>query len=62
MKSEVQRASDGSSVASGNVENQLAASKGGGSPLPEMYAVSWSRALGQILATSKCIPTRMRCR
>jgi hypothetical protein len=35
MKSEVQRASDGSSVASGNVENQLAASKGGGSPLPE---------------------------
>src|SRR6476661_6037432 len=35
MKSEVQRASDGSSVASGNVENQLAASKGGGSPLPD---------------------------
>ena len=35
MKSEVQRASDGSSVASGKVENQLAASKGGGSPLPE---------------------------
>jgi 5,10-methylene-tetrahydrofolate dehydrogenase/methenyl tetrahydrofolate cyclohydrolase len=34
MKSEVQRASDGSSVASGNVENQLAGSKGGGSPLP----------------------------
>jgi hypothetical protein len=29
---------------------------------PIMYAVSWSRALGQILATSKCIPTRMRCR
>jgi hypothetical protein len=35
MKSEVQRASDGSSVASGNVENQLAASKGGGSALPD---------------------------
>jgi hypothetical protein len=35
MKSEVQRASDGSSVASGNVENQLAGSKGGGSPLPD---------------------------
>src|SRR6476661_3687026 len=34
MKSQVQRASDGSSVASGNVENQLAGSKGGGSPLP----------------------------
>ena len=35
MKSEVQRASDGSSVASGNVENQLAGSKGGGSALPD---------------------------
>jgi len=35
MKSQVQRASDGSSVASGNVENQLAGSKGGGSPLPD---------------------------
>jgi hypothetical protein len=34
MKSGLQRASDGSSVASGNVENQLAGSKGGGSPLP----------------------------
>ena len=35
MKSEVQRSSDGSSVASGNVENQLAGSKGGGSALPD---------------------------
>ena len=35
MKSEVQRASDGSSVASGSVENQLAGSKGGGSALPD---------------------------
>jgi hypothetical protein len=35
MKSGAQRASDGSSVASGNVENQLAGSKGGGSPLPD---------------------------
>jgi hypothetical protein len=35
MKSEVQRASDGSFVASGNVENQLARSKGGGSALPD---------------------------
>jgi len=35
MKSEVQRASEGSSVASGNVENQLAGSKGGGSHLPD---------------------------
>jgi hypothetical protein len=35
MKSEVQRASDGSSVASSNVENQLAGSKVGGSPLPD---------------------------
>jgi hypothetical protein len=35
MKSEVQRASDGSFVASGNVENQLAGSKGGGSALPD---------------------------
>jgi hypothetical protein len=34
MKSEVQRASDGSSVASGSVESQLAGSKGGGSALP----------------------------
>jgi hypothetical protein len=34
MKSEVQRASDGSSVASGSVESRLAGSKGGGSPLP----------------------------
>jgi len=35
MKSGAQRASDGSCVASGNVENQLAGSKGGGSPLPD---------------------------
>jgi len=35
MKSQVQRASDGSSVASGNVENQIASSKGGGSALPD---------------------------
>src|SRR4028118_881033 len=35
VKSEVQRASDGSSVASGSVENQLAGSKGGGSALPD---------------------------
>jgi hypothetical protein len=35
MKSGVQRASDGSSVASGSVENRLAGSKGGGSPLPD---------------------------
>jgi hypothetical protein len=35
MKSGAGRASDGSSVASGNVENQLAGSKGGGSPLPD---------------------------
>jgi len=35
MKSEVQRASDGSSVASGSVESQLAGSKGGGSALPD---------------------------
>jgi hypothetical protein len=35
MKSGLQRASDGSSVASGNVENQLAGSKGGGSALPD---------------------------
>jgi hypothetical protein len=35
MKSEVQRASDGSSVASDSVENQLAGSKGGGSALPD---------------------------
>jgi hypothetical protein len=35
MKSGAQRASDGSSVASGSVENQLAGSKGGGSPLPD---------------------------
>jgi hypothetical protein len=34
-KSEVQRASDGSSVASGSVENRLAGSKGGGSALPK---------------------------
>jgi hypothetical protein len=34
MKSGLQRASDGSSVASGSVENRLAGSKGGGSPLP----------------------------
>ena len=33
MKPGVQRASDGSSQASGNVEKQLAGSKGGGSPL-----------------------------
>ena len=35
MKSGVQRASDGSSVASGSLENQLAGSKGGGSALPD---------------------------
>jgi len=35
MKSGLQRASDGSSVASGSVENQLAGSKGGGSALPD---------------------------
>jgi hypothetical protein len=35
MKSGLQRASDGSSVASGNVENQLAGSKGGGSALSD---------------------------
>ena len=35
IKSEVQRASDGSSVASGSVENRLAGSKGGGSALPD---------------------------
>jgi len=35
MKSEVQRASDGSSVASSSIENRLASSKGGGSPLPD---------------------------
>ena len=34
MKSGAGRASDGSSVASGSVENRLAGSKGGGSPLP----------------------------
>ena len=35
MKSGLQRTSDGSSQASDNVENQLAGSKGGGSPLPD---------------------------
>ena len=35
MKSGVQRASDGSSVASGRLESQLAGSKGGGSALPD---------------------------
>jgi|GEM_PF-4258922 len=35
MKSGAGRVSDGSSVASGNVENQLAGSKGGGSALPD---------------------------
>jgi len=35
MKSGAGRASDGSSVASGSVENRLAGSKGGGSPLPD---------------------------
>jgi hypothetical protein len=35
MKSGVQPASDGSSVASGSLENQLAGSKGGGSALPD---------------------------
>src|SRR6476661_1279559 len=35
MKSGTGRASDGSSVASGSVENRLAGSKGGGSPLPK---------------------------
>jgi hypothetical protein len=34
MKSEVQRASDGSSVASSSIESRLASSKGGGSALP----------------------------
>ena len=35
MKPGAQRASDGSSVASGSVEKRLAGSKGGGSPLPK---------------------------
>jgi hypothetical protein len=35
MKSEVQRASDGSSVASSSIESRLASSKGGGSALPD---------------------------
>jgi len=35
MKSEVQRASDGSSVAGSSIENRLASSKGGGSALPD---------------------------
>lgn len=35
MKSGAQRASDGSSVASGSLENRLAGSKGGGSALPD---------------------------
>jgi len=35
MKSQVQRASDGSSVASSSIENRLASSKGGGSALPD---------------------------
>src|SRR4028118_2210916 len=35
MKSGAKRASDGSSVASGSVENRLAGSKGGGSALPD---------------------------
>jgi hypothetical protein len=35
MKSEVQRASDGSSVASSSIETRLASSKGGGSALPD---------------------------
>jgi hypothetical protein len=35
MKSQVQRASDGSSVASSSIESRLASSKGGGSALPD---------------------------
>jgi hypothetical protein len=35
MKSGAKRASDGSSVASSSIENRLASSKGGGSPLPD---------------------------
>ena len=57
MKPEVQRASSGAGFeVEGDFEQQLAASRGGGSPLPSEYARSWNRGLEPISAGCGYIP------